>query len=77
MAESISLCESESSFESLINKIISFIFIPMANEQRMAQVHAIAVEISHREDSFDLSSHIMAHLFAKKYRRFGPAWSLT
>jgi hypothetical protein len=46
MAESISLCESESSFESLINEIISFILIPMANEQRMAQVHGIVVEIS-------------------------------
>jgi hypothetical protein len=68
MAQSVCFSESESRSEFLINKIIDFVFVSMANNQRMSEVHSIVVEISNWKNSLDPSSNSVTHLFAKKNR---------
>ena len=49
MAQSVCFSESEPRSEFLINKIIDFVFVSMANNQRMSEVHSIVVEASNRK----------------------------
>jgi uncharacterized membrane protein len=70
MVEGVFLCKSKPRFKFLIDEIIDFIFVLIANKPRMTKVHCIGSEIIHRKSYLYVTSGGLIYLFLNRIEDF-------